>query len=388
MNNLEYWARGLAKGIREKAGAVLANDAVAAEPLASDLWSETSPQLEKALAAYDKREFGQLSERAWIRDSRRTCQKEIDDVTDAVILILGSSGASECREKIRTIEKAIEGSRGRIVRCQEQALAAPPQASLSTTGSIWTASRESIEELIDTEEFSIREMERQASRLREQFCNHLSQIGITVSMEEADSLLLTVQDDIVSMAAVTTHVAGLAIQLEELVEKSKEHPGHTIRYYGMYVLLVYAIDRIQNHFIDLINQTYIPMLRGFEKEADRNIAEARAQISLGGLREQLEANLVASRMTIQACQFMADVLDIQRKTIASENLVTRRTLAAAANTYRTVRLSHNVALLMGDCRKAFEAINQLQMPHLRPFQNLQLKEEMQRLAQRMTGKES
>ena len=62
-------------------------------------------------------------------------------------------------------------------------------------------------------------------------------------------------------------------------------------------------------------------------------------------------------------------------------------LDAAINTYKTVRLSLNVAELMSDCAKAFHALRQLRLPKLRTFQNVQLKAEMQRLAERMLDQE-
>jgi hypothetical protein len=63
-------------------------------------------------------------------------------------------------------------------------------------------------------------------------------------------------------------------------------------------------------------------------------------------------------------------------------------LAAAVNTYKTVLLSLNVAELMSDCQKAFQALHGLKLPRLRTFQNLQLKGELQRLTERMLDPET
>jgi hypothetical protein len=42
---------------------------------------------------------------------------------------------------------------------------------------------------------------------------------------------------------------------------------------------------------------------------------------------------------------------------------------------------------MSDCHAAFRALRDLQIPQLQPFQNLELKDEIQRLAERMLDKE-
>jgi uncharacterized protein YlaI len=80
---------------------------------------------------------------------------------------------------------------------------------------------------------------------------------------------------------------------------------------------------------------------------------------------------------------MSSLLCDQQKAIARENAETKRMLNAAINTYKTVRLSMNVAELMNDCRMAFRALRQLRLPRLRTFQNLQLKGEMERLTERL-----
>jgi hypothetical protein len=97
----------------------------------------------------------------------------------------------------------------------------------------------------------------------------------------------------------------------------------------------------------------------------------------------LKANIEAAELTIEACRSLASVLREQQKAVARENGETKRMLNAAVNTYKTIRLSMNVAELMGDCRQAFSALRQLRLPRLRTFQNLQLKGEIQRLTERL-----
>jgi len=58
-------------------------------------------------------------------------------------------------------------------------------------------------------------------------------------------------------------------------------------------------------------------------------------------------------------------------------------LAVATNTYKTIRLSNDVAEVIGNCQKAFKSLRHLKVPPLRPFQNLQLKQELQLLTERL-----
>ena len=381
-------ARQWADGIAGSARGLVAGDSENHEPTGVELWSKVSPPLEKALASYDKKDSEPLPDTAWFGDSKARCQKELDETLDAVVVVLEACGAAECRRELRHLEIEITESRKRIAQCREQALSAPTQSSLSPPTSLWTKSREDLALAIADEEREIEGMRRRIEPLKEEFRNQLRQIGLAVDPDEADSLLLPIQDSVVSMAAVITNIAKLTEQLEGLVEESRELPSHTRRYYGIYVLLVYAMDRIQVHFIEEIDNSYVPKLRRFEHEAKQNTADAQAQISRGGPREQLTANIDAGKTTIKACQVLADALRKQRSAIAAENECTRRMLAAAANTYKTVRLSMNISELTSDCQAAFRALRQLRLPRLRPFQNVALKEELQRLAEHILNKEA
>ncbi len=282
----------------------------------------------------------------------------------------------------------ITESQQRIAKCREQRLSALPEASLAIWEKPWKPSREGLEESIAAEDRNIADIGRQIGELKERFRNQLQQIGIEVFDGDVDSLLMPVtQDDFVSMAAVVSNISTLTTQLEGLTEKSKELPAQARRYYGMYLLLVYAIDRLQVRFIQEIDHVHLPKLHAFEEEARQNITEAKNQIASGGPKEQLRANIDAANTTIEACHCLASTLRDQKNAIAGENEHTKLMLDAAINTYKTVRLSLNVAELMSDCRKAFQALRQLRLPRLRTFQNLQLKSEMQRLAERMHDRE-
>ena len=180
---------------------------------------------------------------------------------------------------------------------------------------------------------------------------------------------------------------GLTLTLQQLVNESGEAPAETRRYYGMFVLLVIAVDRIQTQFTSEIDEHFLPKVADCERNAVQHIADARAQVSRGGPRETLTANIAANQRTIEACRLMADTLRSQRRSVLDDNRNVRTLEAAAINTYKTVCLSLNVAELVGYCDTAFRSLRELRLPQLRPFQNVQLNDELQRLAERVAAKE-
>ncbi len=354
-----------------------------------DPWTKACPQLEAALEKYNYLDSKTLPETAWFRASKASYQQELDTIIDAVIQILEMSGAAACREEVRALQQEITESLQEVAACREQLISAPSKASRSSISSIWTEDREGLEESIRDEQSEIEGMRDHIAKLKEKFRSQLRDIGIEVADEEIDYLLMPVtKDDIVSMATIVTNIASITLQLEKLTEDSKELRSHTKRYYGMYLLLVYSIDRVQTRFIQEIEHVSLPKLQTFEQGARQNIAEAKNQISSGGPKDQLRANIDAGNTTIEACRCFANTLREQRDAISRENEHTKRMLAAAVNTYKTVLLSLNVAELMSDCQKAFQALRGLKLPRLRTFQNLQLKGELQRLTERMLDPEA
>jgi hypothetical protein len=146
---------------------------------------------------------------------------------------------------------------------------------------------------------------------------------------------------------------------------------------------MHCVDRIQERFIREIEQVYLPKLQAFEQEARKNIVEGRILIDEGHSRRDLTANIEAGESTIQACKHFANVLRERRDTIFDENKQTKKVLAVAAHTYKTIRLSIDVAEVIAECRDAFKSLRQLRVPPLRPFQNLQLRRELQVLTEQM-----
>jgi hypothetical protein len=358
---------------------------------AIELWSKTRPKLAKALGYYDKLAASSLPDAAtitdfssWFGETKASYRQEIDKIIDAVLQVLEASGAAECREEIKRLQEAAEESRRRIAGYHERMVSARPQGSFTFPASVLRKSAEDLKEAIAAEERQIEECRQDIQDLKERFRGQIQQLGIEVFDDEIEYLLMPVtQDDFVSMAAVVSNIAALTAQLERLTEETRELPTHTRQYYGMYLLLVYAVDRVQARFVQEIDHVHLPKLQAFEEEARQNIADAKNQISSGGPKEQLNANIEAGELTIEACRSMASVLREQQRAIARENRETKLMLNAAVNTYKTIRLSMDVAKLMQDCRLAFSALRKLRLPRLRTFQNLQLKGEVQRLTERL-----
>jgi hypothetical protein len=378
----------LIEGVQRQARDFLAENADTEEPEPGAVWEKVSPALEKALAIYDRQELADTPESTWVpfRETKADCQKAIDEILDTVLAVLETCGAAGYRTRIRNLLTDNASSQARLASYREQILSAPSEESKTFVECLVVSSKQALRDSIADETDRIIKRNQEIENLKAGFREHLQHIGINVPPDTADSFLLPVEDDIVSIAAVISNIGGLTEQLRNLVDESKEAPSETRKYYGMFVLLVFAVDRLQTHFVKVVDERFLPKISGYEKEAARHIADAQAQISRGGPKEQLAPNIAANQRNIEACRLMVDVLQDHRRSILAENRKVQLIEAAAVNSYRTVCLSLNVADLIGYCQAAFRALRELRLPPLRPFQNRRLNEELQNLAEHVTAK--
>jgi hypothetical protein len=379
----------LLEGAEHQARDLFGRNSETEEPTAGELWTKASPALEKALDIYGRKESPDTPESSWIpgRTTKSSCQQDLDSILDTVLAVLGTCGAAGYRQRIRDLQADNAASQTRIARYRERALSAPAEQSQSFAEGLVLQSKEALRDSIADETDRISERNSQIDSLKVGFREHLKHVGIGVPAEIADSFLLPVEDELVSMAAVISNISHIAEQLQPLVDASKEAPAETKRYYGIYVLLVFAVDRIQTHFVNEIDGRFLPKIGNYEHEANQHIADAQAQISRGGPREQLAANIAANQRNIEACRLMIDILKSHRRSVLDENRKVQVLEAAAVNSYRTVRLSFNVGELIGYCEAAYRALRELRLPQLRPFQNGRLNEELQKLGERVVSKE-
>lgn len=377
------------EGAQRKALNLLDHNADTDEPCVGELWKRVSPQFEKALAIYDRRESESTPESSWIpfRETRKSCQQDMEDILDTVLAVLGTCGANGYRHRIRNLQRDNADTSARIARYREQILSAPEETTQNFVEALMVQSKEALTDCISDENERINERNRQIAGLKVGFVDHLKQIGVILSPENVDSFLLPVVDDVISMAALISNIGLITEQLQQLVDANKEAPAETRRYYGMHLLMVFAVDRLQNHFLSEIDQQYLPRIGKYKEDAFRHIAAAKGQIKNGGPRDLLAANIAGNTRTIEACELLAARLCDYRRAIQDENRKVLILEAAAVNTYRTVSLSLNVAELFGYCESAFHALRALRLPPLRPFQSIQLTEELQKLAQCVAAKE-
>ena len=347
------------------------------------LFEEVVPILEETRGLVDQHADLPDKSRLPFTEDKQSNSAAINELLDAAIVILGNSEVSDYRQKIRDANELIQGSHEAIADYRRQRVSAKWARDQSQIDKVnpFELSKESIDEQIENEEKEIQKQEKRLVELKKQFAKELSDIGVVVDEAAVESLLSSVSgDDIVSMAVVFENIKNVTAQLQNLTQQSGEALDVSKRYYGMYVVMVHVMDRIQKSFVRDVREKHIPKLKAFSKQADENIAQARSIIELkGGDRVLLSANIESNKLTQQTAILYIDYLQRNAALIEAENRRAQKNLATAMNTYNTVKLSSDVASLMKSGRRDFDALMKLQIPQLREFSNESIRREFERM---------
>ncbi|MEL6109279.1 MAG: hypothetical protein AAFU85_24995 [Planctomycetota bacterium] len=330
-------------------------------------------------------EHGDLPEYSYIpfkRDQTSNTAK-INALLDDAIEALGVSNVSDYRQQIYDANLAIAESQENIATYRQKRVSATPAKDQSRLDQVnpFELSKEALDEKIADEEASIKGNRKKLVELKSTFAEELSKIGVQVDEAGVESLLSSVSgDDIVTMAVVFDNIKHVTTQLQTLTEESGEALETSKRYYGMYVVMVHVMDRIQKTFVADIREKHIPKLREFSEQADKNIESARSLIkSGGGDRDVLKQNIASNQLTKETAGLYIEYLERNAEVVAAENERAQSNIATAMNTYETVKLSSDVAALMKSGRRDFETMMRLRVPSLREFGNDAIRKEFNRM---------
>jgi hypothetical protein len=348
-----------------------------------ELFRNVLPILDQARELVDRHANLPDTSRVPFRPDKQSNSAQINELLDQAIEVLSVSEVSDYRQRIREAHAAISASHANIADYRRQRVSAPAAEDQSQLDKLnpFELSKQALDQRISDEKAEIEHQQQLLVELKQRFADELEKIGVVVDEAGVESLLSSVSgDDIVTMAVVFESIKHVTTQLQQLTEESGEALDTSKRYYGMYVVMIHVMDRIQKSFVRDIGEKHIPKLNEFASKADQNIEQARALINIdGGDRDLLEANIASNELTRATAKLYIDYLQKNSELIAAENVRAQKNLATAMNTYDTVKLSSDVAALMNTGRRDFEALMKLQVPALREFSNEAIRKEFQRM---------
>lgn len=336
------------------------------------VWKEVLPTLEETLALTERHET--LPEDRWFGADRESNRGAIDALLDEAVAILSNSGVSHHRDRIRFLEGEIDRARRDIAEYRQRRVTAPAESLVHTTA-------EGYAQAIAAREADIARYEADLASVKREFAAELKAMGIILEEDQVDLLLSTVVgDNLVDLGVVFDNVKAVTAQLEHLVAESGEDLEAARRYYGMYVVLLRSLEEMHRDVEQAIAGQYVPRIDAITERARRLTSETRAlQERSPDKAALLAANLDAQRLTLEAAAVYRRYLTEQADEVARARQQLAADIAAAWNTYETVRVSGELVALVRSSRELIQGLLDRQVPPLRPFENREMQRELERL---------
>ncbi len=302
--------------------------------------------------------------------TKESQERKVEGYLDVAGEALGISKISDRRQMIIDLREKIAETRRDITVYQRKRISAP-----DTTYNPLTVTKSGYDKKIQSAKDDIAQAENEIGQAKEQLVRDLNRIGMKLDPESIDNLLESITgDEFVRVTIIFDNAKSFAAELERLTNESGEDLEAAKKYYGVYLMLLKTVSRLQEKFVENVDNDYYPKLDQFAQQARKNINEAKRAIELGGDETVLQNNIASNQLTYDAAMFYKEGLAHQKHQMMMANLECKKNILTAANTYKTVALSKDVAALMAVSRRAFDAINGLSVPDLRPFKNDKMKD--------------
>lgn len=337
-------------------------------------------------------ELKNLPDSHWIKRDQESAKDDIDALLDDVIEVLDVPGLANLRQDYRDVEEAILKEQRKISQLKEKRILAPDSDAglltkltpTDTLKNLTAETRGDYDLLIEAHQANLVAYREELGRMRDRMSSALGKLGVDMPPDQLELWLSSaIGDDVVSMGVVFDSIRQLTLRLEELTQASGEDLSFAKRYYGMLVILHELVVKMQEQFITKVDGEVLPKLQGFRDEADALIAESRKLMRNGSHREVMEQNIASNELTKQAIALYERIVKSQRRKVSEALSISQSALAASKNTYHTVSLSANVAMLLREGVDTFSTLANLQVPEAAEFQNAEIREEFRRLTARL-----
>ena len=370
----QWWQRS-----RDLAGQAVqdARGLVGPQPVGfPQVWEGVVPKLTETLILEDQQ--ASLPDSAWFRTDKVSNQAEIDGLLDEAVAILSNSPVQQFRGRIRAIQGEIEAARAAIAGYRQSRVSAPTESTVKRTVTDY-------DRLIAEQEDQIKRLTQRLGEVKTEFAASVRALGVELSDEQVEFLLSTVVgDNMVDLGILFDNVKSVTSQLEKLVAESGEDLQSARRYYGMYVVLLRALERMHVQIEEAIGEQYVPQIDAIINRAQQLTGETRElQRTSPTKGDLLAANLEAQRLTIDAAGIYRQYLIDQATQVKKARRDLEKDIATAWNTYETVRVSGELVGLVKSSQRLLEGLMNRQVPALRPFENLEMRREFEKLTDQL-----
>lgn len=342
----------------------------------AEIWAAVIPALDRTLSLEERQDT--LPQSAWLGVDQASNREAVDALLDEAVGILSNAPIQDYRKGIRALQANIEQAQRDIDSYRRERISAPEDSLLRKTVTDY-------DRAIEERTAQIARDRQALTAIQAKFSEELRGLGLQLSDAQVELLLSTVVgDNIVDLGVVFDNVKAVTGQLEQLVQASGEDLASARRYYGMYVVLLKALARMHLQIEEAINGGYIPQIDAIGAHAQALSAQTHElQQQSPEKTAVLAGNLEAQRLTIETAAIYRAYLEDQARQVAQARAALELDVAAAWNTYETVRVSGELVDLVRTSQRLLAGLADRQVPALIPFENREMRKELEKLTEQL-----
>lgn len=367
---------------------VFSGRAVADEPSVVDharseagrLYRSCRSSIERGLSYWDANE-SYPDTVTWGTDWLKTTKKDNELRINAALLemayVLQESPTLDAIDDFEILNQervtVLEG----MADLRDQADVAPDAGVVKWWEYIYTTSRQNIKDRIDSATASLSRIESEQEAIAQSLPMMAADDGVEITEEEAPTLLTTdLGKRVLRLGIVFAKAKKITEYLVIRAAEEKASATMSKRYYGYYLMMVRALDVMQDAFVEEVESVISPRLDKIETQAKKTGSDARLLLQRAGKenRPTLQANLAAIDLTLRAVRIYRNQLAAILREIQQRNSYLEEMRDTAENTYEVLVISTDVAKLIRESTRQAAFINRFELPPLQLYKNQELRE--------------
>ncbi len=359
----------------------LSTDPQTPEERFADTWGDVLQHLDEGLVIFDK--IKEAPDSVFIGEDKQSLREDFNVILDDIIILLDDPGIKENRDRIDSLRQKIDETKKEIAGYREKRVIAPRKSMVKTT-------KGGYDKRIKLAERDMADYETEIEKIHLQLVEQFRDIGLSLNLNQVTVLLSRVDsENIIQMSVVFDVLKKITKQLMALTKSGGEEIKTAKRYYGMHVVLLEMVIHMQGKYVSKIDSDFLPKIDGITEKTISLYRRTKRNISResnANRRTIYQNNLHAQELTMKVARLYVDNLKDQREKVVRAKQKVAEDFRLANNTYETVEVSADLVNLLNTSQDSFEAVMDLQVPEIIPFESLEMQKKYQELSKMIKNK--
>lgn len=335
-----------------------------------EVWSDVLKELDGALILNTRIDAAPVS--SFFSADKGSLGEDQVDVFEEIEALLSSPAIAKNRRNIDALKKKVQGKQDSITHIKEKRVVADNDE------------RATYDKQIKKAQADIQALTQRINNEKNILKRRFNASGLLLSDAQVDVLLSRVDaNDIIKMSLVYDVLADITAQLMGLTKESNENIDQARKYYGMHVVLLKLVINMQDSYVKKLDDVYLPKIETIRIETLRINQDSSRLLSKENKNDRknlLRKNIKAQQLTLKVAKLYAQQLNHQKAKVKKARNLIADDYRVAKNTYDTVKISADLIQLMKSNRASFNALMNIQIPEIVPFENLEMQRKFEEMS--------